>query len=385
MNDDINDTTIATMSEDIADDSTDHMAKSKRKSHILLWAKKLGSCLTKCHPRRKKKASCLDTGEPTPPPHRASITNHMPRHTLSIRRSRSTTGKTGTMNSKTTSISTNWALPSQGKLQPITRHNLRREKTIRLVNASVSSLVGGRPSSRSAKSPIRSPGYTPRESDIPETPIQKTRGYLRGAGEEPLPGPRSVLSWLDSFQAQQVFHRDSPRSPTLRNDSAADLTARPGARHPNPTDNLCSPTSPSVNSTASPHGKMSTGAQICYPPSIHSHVALNTMLTESVKGWEQDWDKPLQHRVGSSKGLWRTASQRLLIKNKDSIRRLNTEKAKKNKSVDLKDVEDRPIPQMKSIESIQEMVEEERRADEEWSGTWKAFDRAYGRAGTIAG
>ncbi|EMD66768.1 hypothetical protein COCSADRAFT_84423 [Bipolaris sorokiniana ND90Pr] len=337
------------------------MAKSKRKSHILLWAKKLGSCLTKCHPRRKKKASCLDTGEPTPPPHRASITNHMPRHTLSIRRSRSTTGKTGTMNSKTTSISTNWALPSQGKLQPITRHNLRREKTIRLVNASVSSLVGGRPSSRSAKSPIRSPG------------------------EEPLPGPRSVLSWLDSFQAQQVFHRDSPRSPTLRNDSAADLTARPGARHPNPTDNLCSPTSPSVNSTASPHGKMSTGAQICYPPSIHSHVALNTMLTESVKGWEQDWDKPLQHRVGSSKGLWRTASQRLLIKNKDSIRRLNAEKAKKNKSVDLKDVEDRPIPQMKSIESIQEMVEEERRADEEWSGTWKAFDRAYGRAGTIAG
>ncbi|XP_014556575.1 hypothetical protein COCVIDRAFT_99640 [Bipolaris victoriae FI3] len=335
------------------------MTKSKRKSHILLWAKKLGSCLTKCHPRRKKKASYMDKSESIQPPYRTSIANHMSRHTLSIRRSRSTTGKTGTMNSKTTSTSTNWALPSQGKLQPTTRHNLRREKTIRLVNASVSSLVGGRPTSRSAKSPIRR--------------------------EEPLPGPRSVLSWLDSFQAQQVFHRDSPRSPTLRNDSAADLTTRSGQRRPNRTDNLYSPTSPSVNSTASPHGKMSTGARICYPPSIHSHVALNTMLTESVRGWEQDWDKPLQHRVGSSKGLWRTASQRLLIKNKDSIRRLNAEKAKKNKSVDMTEVQNRPIPQTRSIESIQEMVEEERRADEEWSGTWKAFDRAYGRAGTVAG
>ncbi|EUC49639.1 hypothetical protein COCMIDRAFT_33063 [Bipolaris oryzae ATCC 44560] len=344
MNDDMNDTTIAT---------------SKRKSHILIWAKKLGGCLTKCHPRRKKKASYLDTGEPIPPSYRTNVANHMPRHTLSIRRSRSTTGKTGTMNSKTNSTGTNWALPSQGKLQPTTRHNLRREKTIRLVNASVSSLVGGRPSPRSTVSPRRSPG------------------------EEPLPGPRSVLSWLDSFQTQQVFHRDSPRSPTLRNDSAADLTARPGQRRPNRTSDLYSPTSPSMSSTASPHGKMSTGAQICYPPSIHSHVALNTMLTESVKGWEQDWDKPLHNRVGSSKGLWRTASQRLLIKNKDSIRRLNAEKAKKNKSVDITAVENRPIPQMRSIESIQEMVEEERRADEEWSGTWKAFDRAYGRAGTM--
>lgn len=370
----------------MADDSTGQMTKSKRKSYILRWAKKLGSCLTKCHPRRKKKASYLDTGERIPPPHRASITNHMPRHTLSIRRSRSTTGKTGTMNSKTTGTSTNWALPSQGKLQSTTRPNLRREKTIRLVNASVSSLVGGRPSSRSARSsPIRSLGYTPRESDIPETPIQKTRGNLRGAGEEPLPGPRSVLSWLDSFQAQQVFHRDSPRSPTLRNDSAADLTARSGARRSNRTNNLYSPTSPSVHSTASPHGKMSTGAQICYPPSIHSHVALNTMLTESINGWEQDWDKPLRDRVGSSKGLWRTASQRLLIKNKDSIRRLNAEKARKNKSIDVTDVENRPIPRMRSIESIQEMVEEERRADEEWCGTWKAFDRAYGQVGTVAG
>jgi hypothetical protein len=378
MSDDIIDSTIDTMNDDITDDITN----SKRQSRIRLWAKKFGSCLRKCQPRRRQKASYLDT-EPIPPPYRASITKHLPRHTLSVRTSKCKTENTEATNSKANITSSNWALPSHGKLQPTTRHNIRREKTIRLVNPSLNSLIGRRSVSQPTKFPRKSSGYTPREPDIHETSSEGDKPALGGPGQEPLPGPRSVLSWLDSFQTQKVFRRESPRPPTSRNDSAADLTIRPVETRPSHTDGLYGEISPLTSSAISTPAMMNNGARICHPPSIQSHVALNAILNENVKGWDEDWDKPLQHSIGGSKGLWKSASQRLLIRNKESIRRLNAEKAKKSREQERNQLGHQQPLQMGSVDSIQEMADEERVANEEWSGTWKAFDRAFGRAGTV--
>ncbi|USP75047.1 hypothetical protein yc1106_02321 [Curvularia clavata] len=367
------------MNDDIFDNMTDDMTVTtddKHKSRVRLWAKRLGRCLSKCQPRRRCKASYLDTENPIPPPYRASITEHMPRHTFSIRKWKSASLRAGSINSRANNTGSTRAFPSQGKLQPNKRSNIRFERTIRLVNSSVSSLVGG-PGSQSTRFPRKGSLYTPHESDTDKTVLEETETSIEGRGQEPLPGPRSVLSWLDSFHAHQVFHRGSPRSPTLRNDSAADLTVRPGQTRPHPADDIYRRTSPTQSATST-QGKSSAGIRICHPPPVHSHVALDAMSSENIKIWEQDWDEPTHHRLGSLKGLWRSPSQRFMLRNKDSIQRLKAESAEQDKPLENKQTGSQRLSQMRSMDRLQKIAEEERKADEEWSGTWKAFDRAFG-------
>jgi hypothetical protein len=87
-----------------------------------------------------------------------------------------------------------------------------------------------------------------------------------------------------------------------------------------------------------------------------------------LEGWEQDWEKPLQRRIGDSRAIWKSASHRLLLRNKDSIQRLDAESAIMEQMAARMELEKRQQPQMRSIQSIEEMAEEDRRADEEWNG-----------------
>lgn len=370
---------LTTMNDDIFDNMTDDMTDAtddKRKSRVRHWAKRLGRCLSKCQPRRRCKASYLDTENPIPPPYRVSVTDHMPRHAFSIRKWKSASLRAGSTNSRVNNTSSLRAFPSQGKLQANKRSNIRFERTIRLVNSSVSSLVGG-PGSQSTRSPRKGSLFAPQESDIDETVFEEIETKNEGRGQEPLPGPRSVLSWLDSFHANQVFRRGSPRPPTLRNDSAADLTVRPGQTRPHPADDIYRRTSPTQSATST-QGKSSAGIRICHPHPIQSHVALDATSSENIKIWEQDWDEPTQHRPSSLKGLWRSPSQRLVVRNKASIQRLQAESAEQDKTPENKQTGSQRLSQMRSMDRLQKIAEEERKADEEWSGTWKAFDRAFG-------
>lgn len=367
------------MIDDLTDDMTDDMSNDKRQSRIRIWARRLGKCFSKCQPRRKCKESYLDAETIIPPPYRASITGSTSRRSLYVRRPKSSIEKPASTTSRVTSTaSANWALPSQGRLQPAKRQNIRFERTIRLVNASVNSLVGAS-GLQNSRFPETSSSYAPRESDIEENPSHDTEIPDEGHSREPLPGPRSVLSWLDSFHTHQVFHRGSPRPPTLRNDSAADLTIRPGQTRPHPADGIYRRTSPSTESAASTRAKSNASVQICHPPSIHSHVALNAMLTENAKGLEADWEEPFQQRTSSAKGLWRSASQRLLVRNKTSLQRLDAESTEQDKTLDTTEAEGEWPLQKRSMEKIHELADEDQKVDEEWRGTWKAFDRAYGR------
>jgi hypothetical protein len=105
-----------------------------------------------------------------------------------------------------------------------------------------------------------------------------------------------------------------------------------------------------------------------YRPSGHSIATISTKEKEAIRDWKHDWDKPLQHRAGGSKAIWKTASERLLLRNKDSIRRLDAERAIMEQMAARMELEKRQQPQMRSIQSIEEMAEEDKRADEEWNG-----------------
>ncbi|KAI4952990.1 hypothetical protein J4E86_006527 [Alternaria arbusti] len=81
--------------------------------------------------------------------------------------------------------------------------------------------------------------------------------------------------------------------------------------------------------------------------------------------------KPLylqQQRIGDSRAIWKSASHRLLLRSKDSIQRLDAEQAIMEQMTAKMELEKRQQPQMRSIQSIEEMAEEDRRADEEWNG-----------------
>jgi hypothetical protein len=92
---------------------------------------------------------------------------------------------------------------------------------------------------------------------------------------------------------------------------------------------------------------------------------------EPVPGWEYDWDKPLQHRIGNDKGIFRSTSNRLVIRNKDSIRVLDEEQIRRQMRERM-EIAKRETPQMRSFQSIEEMAEEDRRADEEWGGKYSS-------------
>ncbi|KAL1793901.1 hypothetical protein ACET3X_007322 [Alternaria dauci] len=103
---------------------------------------------------------------------------------------------------------------------------------------------------------------------------------------------------------------------------------------------------------------------------------MSTKEKDTVQDWKSDLGKPLQHRSEGSKAIWKTASQRLLLRNKDSIRNLDAERTIIEQMNARMELEKRQEPQMRSIQSIEEMAEEEKRADEEWNGiaTQLAFD-----------
>jgi hypothetical protein len=94
-----------------------------------------------------------------------------------------------------------------------------------------------------------------------------------------------------------------------------------------------------------------------------------TVPFEPVPGWEYDWDKPIQHRIGSDKGIYRSTSNRLTIRNKDSIQILDEDKIRRQMRERM-EIAKRETPQMRSFQSIEEMAEEDRRANEEWGGEY---------------
>ena len=363
------------------------LSSPKRESRIRHWAKRLGSCLTKCQPQHEGKPSYLDTDdESITSPFDMLNTERVPRRVQSMRRTKSASDKTASARSRRPATSATYALPSPGRLQRADHQQyIHAEQTIRLVDASISSSAGGRHASYATNFSRRSTGYAPYGSErvssaYDEMGLHRTKTRSKQDDEAPLPNPRSVLSWLDSFQAQQFVNGEPTRPPTSRRDSAADLTIRPLQIRPRQTDTVYGRT-PSGQTSVSTQSRKTGSAQICYPPSIHSQVALNAMLCEGVKGWDQDWDKPLQHRIGDSKCLWKSASQRLLVRNKDSIPRLNEEAERdeqQDRILERMEADTRLGPRhIRSIDSIEELAEEDRQADEEWSGTWQAFDRVF--------
>ena len=329
-----------------------------------------------CKPHRKYKSTFRDI-EKSPQPVRRSNAQQGPRHVLIGRREQPSPKKTASRKSNATETSPKRALPSTGRLRASPPQDAPVDETIRLVNASMSSLVVGRQEAQTLRYLGRT-SYAPRDSGIApsiRSGLTAERPKSQSEGTEALHGPRAVLSWQESFQTQGVLSRELPPHPTARNDSAADLTVRPPQVRSYPPEAMYS--RPATGKTMIPfQSRMTTGAQICHHTTIHSQTALHSTLTNDTADWEQDWDQPLQQRIGDSKGLWKTASQRLLIRNKDSIRRLGAEKAIRERMMARMEAEQQQEPQMRSIQSIEEMAEEDRRADEEWSGTWRAFDEA---------
>ncbi|RAR01455.1 zinc ion binding protein [Stemphylium lycopersici] len=349
------------------------MTLSKRESRLHRWAKKLGSCLRNCKPHRKYKSTYRDI-EKSPQPVRRSNAQQAPRHLLIGRREQPSPKKTSSRKSNATETSPKRALPSTGRLRATPPQDAPVDETIRLVNASMSSLVVGRQEAQTLRY-IGRTSYAPRDSGIApsiRSGLTAERPKSQSEETEALRGPRAVLSWQESFQTQGVLSRELPPHPTARNDSAADLTVRPLQVRSYAPEAMYS--RPATGKTIIPfQGRMTAGAQICHHTTIHSQTALHSALTDDTTDWEQDWDQPLQQRIGDSKGLWKTASQRLLIRNKDSIRRLGAEKAIRERMVARMEAEKRQELKIRSIQSIEEMAEEDRRADEEWCGSSLRF------------
>ncbi|KAF1941386.1 hypothetical protein EJ02DRAFT_492436 [Clathrospora elynae] len=294
------------------------MSISKRESRLRRWAKKLSSCLRNHHPHRKYKSSYVDIDRSAPPnPHRNSA--HITRNTLIGRREQPP---------KKTGKSPKRVLPCPGRLRAITPSPP--------VDGTIRSTI---PQSQS-----------PSHSDRPEH-----RTNQRVLDAQGLQYPASVLSWQESVQTHRVLNRQWPEPESeLRHDSAADLPL--GLFHGRAAQASHSQSHSTPSPKPSPH-----------TPSQQSTRSHSVTSIEPVHGWEQDWEKPLQHRIGGEKVIWRSSSSRLYIRNKDSIKKLEEER-RKAEMRDRMEIEKRQAFQVRSIQSIEEMAEEDRRADAEWNG-----------------
>lgn len=90
-----------------------------------------------------------------------------------------------------------------------------------------------------------------------------------------------------------------------------------------------------------------------------------------VPGWDEDWDKPLGLRTGPHKAIWKTPSFRLEIRNKRSIRKMEAEARIRET------MEHTQALQMRSMRSVEEMVEEERRASREFFGQFLSISTIF--------
>ncbi|KAH6864877.1 hypothetical protein BKA58DRAFT_322127 [Alternaria rosae] len=333
------------------------MAVHKRESRLRRWARKLGSCLRNHHPHRKyKSASYVDMGKTASSPVRRPDVRHTPRKGLIDRREqppkKGPNGGTKVWDGKT-----KWAAPSAGSLRKATLQDCPPDETIRLVNASVNSLVGGRLGSQT-------PRFAGRVSKRALGEPRKQQADLPGQ----LEGPRSVLSWQESFELQRALRRELPPPPPNRYDSAVDVTIRPLHVRKHQVQRLYCPSGLGRSTAVPVQPKSTANSRILHAPAFHSQTALPTADKEPVRGWEQDWERPLQQRIGDSRAIWKSASHRLLLRNKDSIQQLDAEQAIMEQMTARMELEKMQQPQMRSIQSIEEMAEEDRRAEEEWSG-----------------
>lgn len=333
------------------------MTVHKRESRLRRWARKLGSCLRNHHPHRKyKSASYVDMGKTASSPVRRPDVRHTPRKGL-IGRREQPSKKVHNGGTKAWDEQTKWALPSAGSLRKATPQETPTDETIRLVNPSVNSLVGGRLGSRT---PMFAGRVTKRAVGEPQKQNANVSGLLEG--------PRSVLSWQESFELQRTLGRELPPPPSDRYDSAVDVTIRPLNVRKHQVQKPYCPSGLGRSAAVPIQPEPTANARILHAPAFHSQTALPATGKEPARGWEQDWERPLQQRIGDSRAIWKSASHRLLLRNKDSIQRLDAEQAIMEQMTARMELEKRQQPQMRSIQSIEEMAEEDRRADEEWNG-----------------
>jgi hypothetical protein len=324
------------------------------------------------HPHRKyKSASYMDMEKTASSPVRRHNVQHTPRSGLFGRREQPP-NKANNRGSRTWDENPKRAMPSSGKLRTVTPQEPPVDETIRLVNASVNSLVGGRLGSQTPRFAGRTSkqAFCEPHKEEPDEPDQ-------------LDCPRAVLTWQESFEVQRALRKEPPLSPANRYDSAVDVTTQPLHVCKHQVQKPYCPSGLGTSTRVPVQTRPITNARICPPPVSRSQVALPTTQQEPEQGWEHDWENPLQNRVRDSRAIWKTASHRLLLRNKESIQRLEAEKAIMEQMAARMELEKRQQPQMRSIQSIEEMAEEDRRADEEWNGKFdacipKGFDRLEG-------
>jgi hypothetical protein len=373
------------------------MAVSKRESRLRRLLRKLRGCLPKSHPHHKYRSSYLDLEKQPPPP----LPQHTPRHALIGRRDQPLK-KTKSTNSQSADrdASPKRALPSPGRLTVMAPHESPVDETIRFVNASATSLAGNRHGAYTPRYvgrmsyPIRQQTHqdqTIHRSEPTHAPSSE-RTYSLPEGTKTLGRLPGVLPYHESCHIQHAMNRQLPQPPVeRRHDSAADLSVRPlnirplnirplhiqplnirpQTYHAAPADISLEESMASMNLSQGPSARATHyGIQ----RSSHPPTANGSRFAEALDGrehdWEKHWEKPLQHRIGDSKGIWKTASHRLLIRNKDSIQRLEADKAIREnmgKRMEMQRREETQT-QMRSIQSIEEMAEDDRRAGEEWSG-----------------
>ncbi|KAG9190331.1 hypothetical protein G6011_08419 [Alternaria panax] len=341
------------------------MTVNKRESRLRRWARKLGGCLQNHHPHRKfKSASYVDFEKTLPSPTNRINFQHTPRKSL-IGRREQPPKKEINKGSRTWDAHPKRAMPSPGRLQTNTPQDPPVDDTIRLVNASVNSLVVGRQDTQ-----------TPRfAGKVAKQALCEPQKHISDELVQ-LQGPPAVLTWRESFEVQRALRRELPQTPSDRFDSAVDVTIQPLHVRKHQVQKLYCPSGLGRSTAVSVQPRPKTGVRTYHPPATRARVAISTKEKETVRGWEHDWDKPLQHRAGGSKAIWKTASERLLLRNKESVRRLDAERAITEQMAARMELEKRQQPQMRSIQSIEEMAEEDKRADKEWNdiATQLAFD-----------
>jgi hypothetical protein len=355
-----------------------NMTVSKRESRLRRLLKKLRSCLPKSHPHHKYRSSYLDIEKQAPPP----LPQHAQRYGLIGRReqpSKKTT--TTTPKAAVRDASPKRAMPSPGRLRVVAAPEPPKDETIRFVNASATSLAGNRQGAFTPRFTGRL-SYQTRQQTRRDQALQRLeqthmpssdRADQLSDGAKPIARPHGVLPFNESFQTQRAINQQLPRTPAeVRHDSAADLTVRPLNIRPR-THHAAQSDSTLIDSMASMTLEQHSTAREAHYGLQRSSLPIapnGSKFTEALDDWEHDWDKPLQNPMGGSKGIWKTASHRLLIRNKDSIQKLEAEKAVRDrmeKRMEMMSSEQQQT-QMRSIQSIEEMAEEDRKAREEWNG-----------------
>ncbi|CAG5185030.1 uncharacterized protein ALTATR162_LOCUS11202 [Alternaria atra] len=337
------------------------MTVKKRESCLRRWARKLGGCVRNHRPHRKyKSSSYIDIEKTLPTSVHHSHRQHTPRHGLIGQREQPLKKAINT-GSRTWDSHPKRAMPSPGRLQVNNLQDPPADETIRLVNASVNSLVAGRQGTHTPSFAGRTSKQALREPQKHETD-----------GSVLLQGPPAVLTWRESFEVQRALNKELPQPLSNRYDSAVDVTIRPLRVRKLQAQKPYCPSRLERSTVVPIQPEPMTSARIRHPPVFDFKVALPPKEKEPVRGWEHDWDKPLQHRAGGSRATWKTASQRLLLRNKNSVRHLDAERAIMEQMAASMELEKRQQPQMRSIQSIEEMAEEDKRADEEWNGRCRA-------------